>query len=120
MTPYTIAFHMVEDTTTKIINTTIDILFLIDMLVIFNTTIYDANMRFVINRKKIAIAYLKGWFMIDLLAIMPFDLMVQSSANNLTVMNMVRVTRFGKITRLVKLTRLIRLLKIVKEKSKLL
>ena len=120
MTPYTIAFHTVEDFATKVINSTIDILFLIDMIVIFNTAIYNENMRFVTDRKKIAKNYLMGWFTIDLLAIVPFDLMIQSSANNLTMMNMVRAARIGKITRLVKLTRLIRLLKVVKEKSKIL
>lgn len=75
-------------------------------------------MRFVTDRKVIAKDYLKGWFTIDLLSIIPFDLMVQSQANSVT--NLVRVSRVGKLYRLVKLTRLIRLLKVLKEKSKLL
>ena len=75
-------------------------------------------MRFVTDRKKIAKFYLKGWFTVDLLSIVPFDLMVQSQADNMA--NLVRVTRVGKLYKLVKLTRLIRVLKIVKEKSKFL
>lgn len=75
-------------------------------------------MRFVTDRKKIAKDYLTGWFTIDLLSIVPFDLMVKSQANNVT--NLVRVARAGKMYRLVKLTRLIRLMKVLKEKNKLL
>ena len=41
MTPYNIAFNAVEDFNTKVMNIVIDILFFIDMLVIFNTAIYD-------------------------------------------------------------------------------
>ena len=75
-------------------------------------------MRFDTDRKRIAKFYLKGWFTVDLLSIIPFDLMVKSQANNMT--NLVRVTRVGKLYKLIKLTRLIRLLKVLKEKSQLL
>ena len=76
LTPYNIAFNAVEDFNTKVVNGAIDILFFIDMLIIFNTAIYDQKMRFVTDRKKIAKDYLQGWFTIDLLSIVPFDLMV--------------------------------------------
>lgn len=41
LTPYNIAFNAVEDFNTKVVNGAIDILFFIDMLIIFNTAIYD-------------------------------------------------------------------------------
>ena len=78
MTPYNIAFNADDDFKTQIMNGVIDILFFLDMLVIFNTATYDQNMRFITDRKKIAKQYLKGWFTVDLLSIIPFDLMVKS------------------------------------------
>ena len=57
---------------------------------------------------------MKGWFTIDLLAIIPFDQIMEASNAN----EMVRITRIGRIYRLVKLTRLVRVMKIMKDKSK--
>ena len=74
-------------------------------------------MKFIADRKKIAKNYLQGWFTVDLLAIIPFDLIIQSQTD---MSSLVRITRVGKLYKLVKLTRLIRVLKMVKEKSKFL
>lgn len=114
LTPYNIAFQKSE---TKL-NVYIDVLFLLDMLVVFNTVYYDGEMNLVEDRKEICVTYLKGWFMIDLLAIVPFDKLFQLSGGNFN--GMVRVARLGKLYRLVKLTKMLRLLKIMKEKSKLM
>ena len=70
------------------------------------------------ERAIIAKNYLKGWFTIDLLAIIPFDVILsnlQSNANGI-----LRIARVGRLYKLVKLTRLLRILKIMKEKSKLM
>lgn len=72
-------------------------------------------MKVIVDRKKIAKNYLTGWFTIDLLAIIPFDVIVQSQSD---MSSMLRVARVGKLYKLVKLTKLIRVLKMVKEKSK--
>jgi len=79
---------------------------------------YDSDMNLIQNHKQIAANYLKGWFLLDVFAIVPFELIllnVQSSFNGLT-----RIAKIGKLYKLVKLTRLLRILKIMKEKSKLL
>lgn len=56
-------------------NNAIDILFLCDMFVIFNSAFYDEeSYKMTENRNEIACAYLKGWFIIDLVSILPFDL----------------------------------------------
>ena len=59
--------------------------------------------------------YLKGWFTIDLFAIIPFDLFFGGNGLN----QMVRITRISKMYKLVKLTRLVRILKIFKESNKM-
>ena len=85
---------------------------------IFNSAYYDLNMDLVNDRKIIAITYLKGWFIVDLLAIIPFDNILTSI--NSDVNGIVRIARVGRLYKLVKLTRMLRILKIMKEKSKLM
>ena len=116
LTPYTIAFVADEPPSLVITNATIDVLFLIDMCFMFLSVYYDEEMKLIDDRKRIAENYLKGWFTIDLLAIIPFDVILNST----DLSSMVRVVRVGRLYKLVKLTRLIRVLKIMKEKSKLL
>ena len=55
-------------------NYVVDILFLIDIIVIFNSAVYDENLNIIHDRATIAKIYLQGWFFIDLIAIIPFEL----------------------------------------------
>lgn len=52
-------------------NNTIDFIFFIDMILIFNTAYYDEDFKMIQHRGVIAITYFKGWFLVDLLAIFP-------------------------------------------------
>lgn len=60
---------------------------------------------------------MRGWFTVDVLAILPFDYIL--ALGNFDV-KMVRVVRVGRLYKLVKLTRLLRILKLVKDKNKLM
>ena len=62
------------------------------------------------DRGIIAKEYMKGWFIIDLVAIIPLDIILMTSDLN----SFIRVARIGKLYKLVKITRLLRLLKIIK------
>ena len=75
-TPYIIAFVPDEPLGLKIFNYAIDGLFFVDIIVIFNTVFYDNDITVVDNHKAIAINYLRGWFMVDLLAIIPIDVIL--------------------------------------------
>ena len=88
----------------------VNLLFLLDIFVIFNTAYYDDDVEIIDNRKDIALNYIKGWFIIDLLAIIPFDKMINANDYN----QLARVARVGRLYKLVKLTRLFRMLKVVK------
>lgn len=117
-TPLDIAFNM-EIPTSVFDNPfafSIDCMFLLDILIIFNTAFYTDEMDIIEDRKKIAVFYLKGWFLIDLIAIVPFDTILNASKFN----SLSRVARIGRLYKLVKLTRLLRILKILKDKNKLL
>jgi hypothetical protein len=59
---------------------------------------------------------MKGWFLIDILSIFPFDAMMEGDANLNTL---VRVARIGKMYKVVRIFRLIRVLKMVKSNRKL-
>ena len=117
ITPFRIAFGEIEDPIGwTIINFTIDGCFLIDIIIIFNSAFYDEEFMIVEDRRKIAMDYLQSWFVIDLLAIIPFDYFVM--ANNYG--EIVRIARIGRISKLIKMTRLLRILKIVRQRSQLL
>ncbi len=54
----------------------IDILFGIDIFINFMTTYEDpVTLATVTDHKKIAIEYLKGWFLLDVLACFPFQIL---------------------------------------------
>jgi len=43
------------------------------MFLIFFTAIYDNDFKIIEDRKEISINYLKGWFITDLIAILPLS-----------------------------------------------
>lgn len=73
VTPYRIAFVENDSSQWAAINIIIDFLFLIDMILCFMAAYYTEDFELVEDRKIIAKSYLMGWFMIDFLAIFPFE-----------------------------------------------
>ena len=117
ITPYRIAFGEIEEPLHwMIVNYTIDGFFLVDIFIIFNSAYYDEEFVIVEDRCTIGKTYLSGWFIIDFLAIFPFDQLF--NADNYG--ELARIARFGRMYKLIKMTRLLRILKIVKERTKLL
>ena len=57
----------------------VDIFFSIDIIINFNTAILKDNDLFEIedDRKKIAFTYIKSWFFIDLLSVIPFEILTE-------------------------------------------
>ena len=67
------------------------------------------------DRSVIACRYAKGWFLIDIVAIIPFDVLIKLFATASGNYNeMIRIARLGRLYKLVKITRLIRLVKLMK------
>jgi hypothetical protein len=73
-TPWEIAFS----TDAKIFSRSIDLLFLIDIIITFNVAYFDDGYNIVEKRGPIASNYLKGWFVIDFTSIIPFDLILSA------------------------------------------
>ena len=119
-TPFRIAFIEKDELPWQIVNYTIDSLFFIDIVFIFNSAYTDDDFKVINDRKKIALEYLQGWFTIDALAIIPFDLIFSQRGSGSGANDLIKIVRIGRISKLIKLTKLLRILKIVKERSKLL
>jgi hypothetical protein len=120
LTPYRIAFTRGEDQESlqwQVISYGIDTFFLIDILVIMNSAFYDDEFQIVEDRVVIIKSYLQTWFLVDLLAILPFDIILRQTEN---YQQIVRFARIGRMYKLIKMIRLIRVLKIVKQRSQLL
>lgn len=62
-----------------IIDLIVDIMFIIDILINFRTTYVNKNDEVVSHSGKIAVHYFKGWFLIDVVAAIPFDLLLFGS-----------------------------------------
>lgn len=71
----------------------IDFLFFIDILVCFNAETMTDEFELISDRKQITINYLKGWFFIDTVSIIPFELFLQGDKYN----KLVRIARIGRL-----------------------
>lgn len=130
MTPFSLAFEeydkFANDTslfvfkdTWSSIESVVDIVFIIEILVCFNTSYYDQKTNeYVKNRCKIAKDYLRGWFWVDIVAILPrlFRMVDPESGVMTELLSFLKIARIG---RLIKLMRLLKMAKTFKEKEKM-
>ena len=82
MTPVNMAFDKDMGPEWDYILGFMDFLFLIDVIIIFNSAIDDEDFRIIEDYKTIAIIYMRSWFFIDCLAIIPFDTIIMSAVND--------------------------------------
>lgn len=112
--PYRLAFHNSDSKGWTVVYTVIDVCFGIDIFVTFNTSYSDTDsMKEIYDRKKVAVNYLKGWFIIDLLSIVPFDKII--NLQNATAI--AKFARIGRLYKIIRMTRLAKLLKLLKSKN---
>lgn len=114
--PIRLAFSIFETTTMHWLYTTIDLIFAIDLVLTFFTSITDEHKVYEITNKKIiAKQYLKGWFWVDLISIIPVDLILVSVESSATVL--ARFARIGKLHKLIRMVRLAKVFKLLKSKN---
>lgn len=88
-----------------VVNSVIDLFFLMDIIVNFRTTFYDIETGDeVFDARRTGLVYLKGRFTVDLLSTIPFDnialIFTQSSSPVLqlfSLLKLVRISRLGRI-----------------------
>ena len=74
MIPYNVAFQRYNRVRDIIIfDMVIELFFILDIVVHFRTTYVDQSGRIIYDQKAIAFKYLKGWFILDFLAALPFE-----------------------------------------------
>lgn len=92
-TPYSAAFVLSEEKKNPsnqsiqsrysdpltVIDLIVDIMFIVDILINFRTTYVNKNDEVVSDPGKIMVHYFKGWFLIDVVAAIPFDLLLFGS-----------------------------------------
>ena len=77
--PYRLAFYPDQGLTWTVVYLSMDGCFCLDIIITFFTSVSDdKTCTEIVDRKKIATMYLKGWFWIDSLSIFPFDLIASA------------------------------------------
>ncbi|CAD5117448.1 DgyrCDS6216 [Dimorphilus gyrociliatus] len=112
-TPYSAAF-LLSDTENrqgekqtdplKIIDIVVDVMFIIDIFINFRTTYINKNDEVVSHPGKIAVHYFKGWFLIDVIAAIPFDALLYGSNNDETT-TLIGLLKTARLLRLVRVAR---------------
>lgn len=94
----------------EILNLAIDLIFLMDFLLTFNTAILE-NGELVTSRKRIASNYLKGWAWIDLVTAIPTAHILHAFQMSTSAASSTRLTRFVRIMKFSRLLKMFKLLK---------
>uniref|UniRef100_A0A803TW11 Potassium voltage-gated channel subfamily H member 6 n=1 Tax=Anolis carolinensis TaxID=28377 RepID=A0A803TW11_ANOCA len=115
-TPYSAAFLLNEEQEEKlsecsykcdplyIIDLIVDIMFIVDIIINFRTTYVNINDEVVSHPAKIAIHYFKGWFLIDMVAAIPFDLLIFRNGSDETT-TLIGLLKTARLLRLVRVAR---------------
>ncbi|XP_066519815.1 potassium voltage-gated channel subfamily H member 7 [Hoplias malabaricus] len=115
-TPYSAAFLLNDQEEKKrhecgyscsplnVVDLIVDIMFIVDILINFRTTYVNANEEVVSHPAKIAIHYFKGWFLIDMVAAIPFDLLIFGSGSEETT-TLIGLLKTARLLRLVRVAR---------------
>uniref|UniRef100_A0A672S8B9 Potassium voltage-gated channel subfamily H member 7-like n=1 Tax=Sinocyclocheilus grahami TaxID=75366 RepID=A0A672S8B9_SINGR len=116
LTPYSAAFLLNDSEEQKrrqcgyscsplnLVDLMVDIMFIIDILINFRTTYVNLNEEVVSHPGKIAIHYFKGWFLIDIVAAIPFDLLIFGSGSDDTTI-LIGLLKTARLLRLVRVAR---------------
>ncbi|KAL7829922.1 hypothetical protein AOLI_G00308070 [Acnodon oligacanthus] len=106
--PYNVCFIGDDDLTrsTTVSDIAVEILFIIDIVLSFRTTYVSKSGQVIFNARQICIHYLTTWFIIDLVAALPFDLLYTFKVSVVSH-RQVSVVHLLKTIRLLRLLRLL-------------
>ncbi|XP_056670648.1 potassium voltage-gated channel subfamily H member 6 [Monodelphis domestica] len=82
----------------------VDIMFIVDIVINFRTTYVNSNDEVVSHPGKIAVHYFKGWFLIDMVAAIPFDLLIFHTGSDETT-TLIGLLKTARLLRLVRVAR---------------
>uniref|UniRef100_A0AAX7UK16 Voltage-gated inwardly rectifying potassium channel KCNH2 n=1 Tax=Astatotilapia calliptera TaxID=8154 RepID=A0AAX7UK16_ASTCA len=113
LTPYSAAFLLNDHvgmqgciyscSPLNVVDLIVDIMFIIDILINFRTTYVNSNDEVVSHPVRIAVHYFKGWFLIDMVAAIPFDLLIYRNGEETTTL--IGLLKTARLLRLVRVAR---------------
>lgn len=107
VTPFEVAYLTTSVNALFFVNRIIDLFFISDMVIQFFLMFRDEEKGVLVKKHELIIrVYTRGWFWIDLIAILPFDMIgVVASSDDL---NNLKALRIARLMRLFKLLRILR------------
>ena len=111
-TPYEVAFLRTKYFTPLWwINRAVDVFFLCDLVINFNLIYFDEKKQgFITERKRVVNRYLRGFFLIDLVSILPFKelsaLSGSGGGDNFKLLRILRIVRLAKLLRILRSSRI--------------
>ncbi|XP_051809624.1 potassium voltage-gated channel subfamily H member 2-like [Acanthochromis polyacanthus] len=87
----------------NVVDLIVDIMFIVDIIINFRTTYLNSNDEVVSQSSRIAVHYFKGWFLIDLVAAIPFDQFIYRSGEETTTL--IGLLKTARLLRLVRVAR---------------
>ncbi|CAL8274559.1 unnamed protein product [Lota lota] len=88
----------------NVVDLVVDVMFIVDILINFRTTYVNRNDEVVSQPGRIAQHYFKGWFLIDIVAAIPFDLLIFRSGSDETT-TLIGLLKTARLLRLVRVAR---------------
>lgn len=100
---------------------TIDAAFFVDIIVTFFTAYHDeSKINLVTDKKVIAKKYIKFWFWLDLLSILPVDMFISSSDENGSLSGVTRFSKMGRLYKMVRMLRMVKMIRLIKDRKKII
>ncbi|XP_028316812.1 potassium voltage-gated channel subfamily H member 8 [Gouania willdenowi] len=101
--PYNVCFIGDDDDLTRsttVSDISVEILFIIDIVFNFRTTYVSKSGQVIFDARQICIHYLTTWFIIDLVAALPFDLLYAFKVSVVSVVHLLKTVRLLRLLRL--------------------
>ncbi len=102
-TPLGVVWWDTGSTGWMVAESTIDLVFLADIVVSFCSAYYNGKEELVSDRRRIAVGYLKTWFVIDVVSIFPVSVIARIAESQWPGVNqLAKVARMPRIYKIIK------------------
>lgn len=75
--------------------------FFLDIVFTFFSAYYNNRDELIVDRRKIALSYIKGWFFLDVVMVLPISLIFKTAEYN----KLMRLARLSRVYRLLRILR---------------
>ena len=109
--PFHLAFNVRMSSFHELMYRVVDVVFIVDIFVNFNTGFYDAGNNLVMDRQRISDRYITSWFSIDVISSIPLDLVFRESSltDNVSALRLTKLLRMFKLMKMASVLRVHRI-----------